>query len=188
MGRENGTPRNGLNQTQREHYRGLEFENHRIRELLRVGQSETTFTAVDRLWRAYRDLLDKVVHLNDDAVRDAQILGIGAIADDEFELTPAEAQAKWEREHAELASKKRRKKARRELTLEVLPEGAETGFQKQRRLARESAGFTKEQVAEQFGISMAYYESIEREGCSDYDMAVRLTRLFNCPFDIYINL
>jgi len=168
----------------------LESENRRIRELLGAGPRESAEAAVEKLWRSYRDLLDKVSHLSDDCQREARRFGLvrnneDDIEDDDYETTPAEAQAEWERQQKgeKSAKRKRRKSKANENTI---PEGVESERRKQRRHAREAAGFTPEQVAQHFGISMAYYESIEGEGCAEFDMALRLSRLFDCSLDIYI--
>ncbi len=167
----------------------LEQEHQRIREMLGAGPKESAETAVDRLWRSYRDLLDRVGHLSADCQRDAEKFGLGVKSqEEEYEVSPAEAQAKWERskeEEAKAANPKRRK-SKAHQGIPASTEGAETENYKQRRKARESMGLTPEEVADHFGISLAYYQSIEDEGCDDYDMMIRLSKFFNCRMEIFM--
>jgi DNA-binding XRE family transcriptional regulator len=183
----------------------LEQENQRIREMLGAAPKESAEAAVDRLWRSYRDLLDKVSHLNEDCRREGGKFGLGLKSeDDEYELTPAEAQAEWERNKeeeaanaAKVAKAKRRKakaakaKANPGSEIEVETEAAETENRetenhKQRRQLREAMGLTPEQMADHFGISLEYYQSLEDEGADDWDMQVRLSKFFNCRQEVFM--
>ncbi len=55
-----------------------------------------------------------------------------------------------------------------------------------RKAARESAGFTLEQAARRARVCPAYLRRIEKRGWTPYVLAMRLSRLYQCPCSLFL--
>ncbi len=52
--------------------------------------------------------------------------------------------------------------------------------------ARESAGLTLKAAAKRARISVAYLRRIEKSGAAPYVLAVRLSHIYNCKIDVFL--